>query len=87
MVSLTIGTSSVTIPARSFVKHKEGYAFEGVIHGISLEVLIKFGATPGSYRFMAEGRRANLRGTTKPVTVRLAIGNNMGATHINTEFE
>ena len=82
-VSLTIGTYSVTIPAGSFVKHKPGYTFEGIINGVSLEVLIKFGSTPGSYRFLAEGKGANLKGTTSPVTSTLSIGNNMGSTRIN----
>ena len=82
-VSLTIGTYSVTIPAGSFVKHKPGYAFEGIINGVSLEVLIKFGSTPGSYRFLAKGKGANLKGTTGPVTVTLSIGNNIGTTQIN----
>jgi len=87
-VSLTIGTYSVTIPAGSFVRHIEGYAFEGVINGVSLELLIKFGSTPGSYRLLAEGRGgANLKGTTNPVTVTLSIGNDMGATQIHAEFE
>jgi hypothetical protein len=86
-VSLTIGTYSVTIPAGSFVEHKPGYAFEAVINGVSLEVLIKFGSTAGSYRFLAEGRGANLKGTTNPVTVTISIGNNTGTTKIHAEFE
>jgi hypothetical protein len=86
-VSLTIGTYSVTIPAHSFVRNGAGYAFEGVIKGVSLEVLIKFGTTPGSYLFLAEGKGTNLSGTTNPVTVTLSIGNNTGTTHINAEFE
>ena len=40
-VTLTISTYSVTIPAGSFVKHDGGYSFEGVINGVSLEVLIR----------------------------------------------
>jgi hypothetical protein len=66
---------------------REGYAFEGVINGVSLEVLIKFGSTPGSYRLLAEGRGANLKGTTNPVTVTLSIGNDMGTAKIHAEFE
>ena len=86
-VSLTIGTYSVTIPAGSFVRHKPGYAFESVINGASLEVLIKFGSTPGSYQFLAEGKGADLKGTTNPVTVTLSIGNDLGTTQIHAEFE
>jgi hypothetical protein len=86
-VSLTIGTYSVTIPARSFVEHKPGYAFEGVINGVSLEVLIKFGSTAGSYTLLAEGRGVNLNGTTNPVTVTLSIGNNTGTTKIHAGLE
>ena len=87
LVSLTIGTYSVTIPAGSFVRHREGYAFEGVINGVPLEVLIKFGSTPGSYQFLAEGKGANLKGTTNPVTVTLSIGDDMGTTQIHAELE
>ena len=86
-MGLTIGTYSVTIPPGSFVRHKPGYAFEGVVEGVSLEVLIKFGSKPGSYLFLAEGRGANLKGTTNPVTVTLNIGNDTGTIHINAEFE
>ena len=86
-VSFTIGTYSVTIPARSFVEHKPGYTFEGVIDGVSLEVLIKFGSTAGSYTLLAEGRGANLKGTTNPVPVTLSIRNNTGNTKIHAEFE
>jgi hypothetical protein len=50
-------------------------------------VLIKFGSTPGSYRFLAEGKGAHLSGTTNPVTVTLSIGNDMGTTQINAEFQ
>ena len=87
-LSLTIGTYSVTIPPGSFVRHTASYAFEGVIKGVSLQVLIKFGSTPGSYLFLAEGKGANLKGTTtNPVTVALSIGNDSGTAHINAEFE
>jgi hypothetical protein len=63
--------------------HKPGYAFEGVIDGVPLDVLIKFGSTAGSYTLLAEGRGANLKGTTNPVTVTLSIGNNTGTTKIH----
>ena len=86
-VSLMIGSYSVTIPGGSFVKHSKGYAFEGVINGVSLEVLIKFGSTPGSYMLLAEGEGANLKGTTNPVTVTLSIGNELGTTQMHAEFE
>jgi len=86
-VSLTIGTYSVTIPAGSFVRHKPGYAFEGVINRVSLEVLIKFGGTPGSYRLLAQGEGANLIGTVNPVIVKLSIGDNTGTTQINAQFQ
>jgi len=86
-LTLTIGTYSVTIPAGSFVRHKPGYAFEGVINGVSLEVLIKFGSTPASYMLLAQGRGANLTGTVNSVSVTLSIGDNTGITQINAEFQ
>jgi hypothetical protein len=86
-VNLTIGTYSVTIPPRSFVTQKQGYAFQGVVNGVSLQVLIKSGGAPGSYTFLAEGKGANLTGTTDPVTVTLSIGNNTGTTQIDAEFQ
>jgi hypothetical protein len=81
-VTLTIGTYSVTIPADSFAQKKPGYTFQGVINGATLNLLIKFGDTAGSYRFQAEGRGVNLTGTTNPVTVTLSIGDNSGNTNI-----
>jgi hypothetical protein len=62
---------------------KPGYTFQGVINGATLNLLIKFGDTAGSYKFLAEGRRANLTGTTNPVTVTLSIGDNSGSTNID----
>jgi hypothetical protein len=86
-VNLTIGTYSVTIPPGSFAAQKQGYAFQGVVNGVSMQVLIKSGGASGSYTFLAEGKGANLIGTTNPVTVTLSIGNNTGTTQINAEFQ
>jgi YVTN family beta-propeller protein len=86
-VSLTIGPYSVTIPPGSFARHKPGYAFEGVINGVFLQVLIKFGSTLGTYTFQAEGRGANLKRAVNPVPVTLKIGNNAGMTQINAEIK
>jgi len=86
-VTLTIGSFSVTVPADSFVQEKPGYAFQGVINSVSLDLLIKFGGAEGSYKFLAEGRGATLSGTTNPVTVTLSIGNYSGSTSINAELK
>ncbi len=43
--------------------------------------------TTESYRFLAEARGANLKGTSNPVSVSITIGNNSGTTQINADFQ
>ena len=81
-VTLQIGPYSVTIPAGSFTRNKQGaYVFEGVIMGVSLQLKID-PAGANSYTLQAEGSGANLSGISNPVTVTLTIGDNTGSTQI-----
>jgi len=86
-VTLTIGDYTATIPAGSFVEHGPTYEFRGVINGAFLEFTIVSGRTSGSYILRAQGRRIDLTSVANPVTVTLAIGNNLGATQIATGSE
>ena len=82
-VTLKVGSFSVTIPTGSFTSNKKGfYHFDGVIGGVSLQVLIKPTATL-QYVFKAEATGVNLTGTPNPVSVTLTIGNNTGTVSIN----
>ncbi len=86
-VTLQIGTFSVTIPAGSFFKLIEGgFAFEGVIHGVSLEVqIVPLGNN--IFTFKAVGAGADLTGLTNPVTVVLTIGIDSGTTTVTAQFQ
>jgi DNA-binding beta-propeller fold protein YncE len=81
-VTLQIGTFSVMIPAGSFFRLLEGgFAFEGVINGVTFEVqIVPLGNN--IFTFKAVGTDVDLTGLTKPVTVVLTIGINSGATTV-----
>ena len=84
-VALQVGNYSVTIPKGSFTQtHKGAYVYEGTIGGVALEVRIA-PLSANRYTFQAEGRGANLAGTTNPVTVGLTIGDDSGATTASAE--
>ncbi|TLY40795.1 MAG: hypothetical protein E6K59_10440 [Nitrospirae bacterium] len=78
-VILQVGTFAATIPKGSFRRHGHGpFKFGGVAGGARLEVKIQ--ARGGKrFEFKAEGKGAQV-GTAKPVTVRLAIGDDAGST-------
>jgi 6-phosphogluconolactonase len=84
-VTLTLGTYSVSIPPGAFRKDGRGFEYHGVINGAFLEMEI----TPlGHNRFLfeAEGRNANLTGTTNPVELDLSIGDDCGTTQVHARF-
>jgi hypothetical protein len=100
-VALQIGTFSTVIPAGRFQlerdrdsKHDaqgEGdevnrYSFKGAINGVRLEFEIR-ASSNGNFKCRAEGRNANLMGTTEPVKVRLAIGDDGGTTTSEAKFD
>ena len=85
--TLKIGTFSISLPAGSFTKRKDGsFEFKGESGGANLEVRI---APQGkdSFRLRAEGERVDLEGLMKPITVTLTIGNDTGSTTAFTEEE
>jgi hypothetical protein len=79
-VTLQLGTYSVTLPPGSFKRGDDGrLVFRGLIDGVTLQIQIaSLGANRHSFR--AQGRGANLNGTTTPVTVVLTIGDDSGTT-------
>lgn len=79
-VTLQIGNFSVTIPAGSFTLHERGnFRFHGVVNGVALRISI-LPRQEGRFNFIASGWRANLAGTSNPVTVRLIVGDDGGQT-------
>ena len=86
-VTLQIGTFSITIPAGSFHQDPRGrFVFEGVIHGVSLEVQIEPRGN-NSFTFKAEAAGVDLSRLTNPVTVVLTIGDDSGRVVVAAEFE
>jgi hypothetical protein len=102
-VSLTVGPYSVTIPAGSFKKRHEGYAFDGKIGGVRLAVAIvdrhehagdddddkkpTTGCTTPRYALRAIARGAMLTGVANPVATSLTIGDSMGTDSVTAFFE
>lgn len=77
-VSLQVGPFSTIIPAGSFRKQGSGsFHFEGIVNGVQMQVSIRSTAY-GDFRFRAKGRKADLVGTTEPLTIRLIVGDNGG---------
>lgn len=86
IVTLRVGNYSVAIPSGSFVRTTRGaYVYETTISGVALEIRIT-PVSATSYSFKAEGRGANLTGTTNPVTVWLTIWDDAGTTSVTRAF-
>jgi hypothetical protein len=75
-VTLQVGAFSTVIPAGSFhaSKGQRRFEFDGVIGGVTLEVLITPSGRAG-YKLSAKGGGANLAGSTAPLNVGLTICN------------
>jgi YVTN family beta-propeller protein len=86
-VNLTVGTYSVIIPAGSFKPGPKGsFTYSGNIAGTALNVVIvPLGANAFGIQVTASG--ADLTGSTNPVNVRLAIGNNSGTESVFAVFK
>ncbi len=86
-VLIQVGDFSTTIPAGSFHLDKKGrFKFEGVINGVSLEVV--FRPLGGNrYEVRAEGENVSLAGVTNPVTISLTINDDAGSATVTAEFE
>ena len=82
-VTLTVAGYTATIPAGAFRKGRLGvYSYVGRIDDVWIEALI----TPlrdNRFGFQAAAYGTNLAGTTNPVTVELAIGNDGGKSSID----
>jgi hypothetical protein len=84
-VTVQVGTFSTTIPAGSFKSHKGRFTFEGVIHGVTLEAVLRSLTLGNDYEFKVEGKGADLTGTANPVTVGLTIGDDSGSTTVTAK--
>ncbi|MGI8770235.1 MAG: choice-of-anchor Q domain-containing protein [Acidobacteriaceae bacterium] len=82
-VTLQVGSYTVTIPAGSFHRLRNGsYLYSGTIHGVRLgAVLVPLGRN--RYSFDAAATPVNLSTSPNPVTVMLMIGNDSGTTTVN----
>jgi uncharacterized repeat protein (TIGR03803 family) len=81
-VALRVGPVTTQIPPGSFTRSGPGlFTFAGVINGVDLQLVIE-AAGGKSYTFSAAGQGANLVGTTNPVPVMLAIGNDTGTASV-----
>jgi len=86
-VKLQVGSFSTTIPAGSFQQTPQGkFVFEGAVNGVALEAdLTSLGGN--SYSLETQGFGVRNLPTSNPVTVGLAIGNNMGRVTVNADFQ
>jgi hypothetical protein len=87
-VSVQVGSLLITIPAGSFESEKSGeFKFDGEIDGVVVEVVLR-AKDEGSYRFKAEGKGADLTGSTIPLEVSLTVGDDSGGTTLfHAEFK
>ena len=92
IVGITLGASSLTIPAGSFTQAGQGvFTFCGTIDGVDLSVIVarqpsgrlqqsESGAM--TYGFLVEARHASLDGTVLPLNVALSIGDDRGQANL-----
>ena len=86
VVIVQVGTFSTAIPAGSFTLKKGRFMYEGVINGVTLEVVLQSLILGKDYRITVEGKGADLTGTVNPVTVGLTIGDDSGSKTVTAEF-
>jgi len=79
MLSVTVGTSSVTIPAGSFLDNNGEFEFEDIIGGVHVMMKIKE-IHPDVFAFMVEAEVVDLTDTSNPVNIELIIGDDTGST-------
>jgi len=86
LITLTVGTFSMIIPAGSFEPDDDAFQFEAETDGAEFEMEIApLGA--GRFEFEAVSAGASLAGTVNPVDVMLAIGNDAGTLSVTAEFD
>ena len=77
-VVVTLGGGSWTVPAGAFHRTRFGaFVFDGVVDGTRLSVSIH-ALGGGMFLLLAAGSGAELSGTTNPVTVSVAVGDDAG---------
>ena len=81
-----VGTFSTKIAAGSFKLKKGRFTFEGVIHGVTLEVVLRPLILGNNYKFTVFGVDTNLTGTVNPVTVGLTIGGDSGSKAVTATY-
>lgn len=85
-LTLTVGTSTVTIPAGSFIQQNIGnFNYQGTINGVSLSIEIKLTGA-NAYSILVEASGVNLTTLTNPVPVTLNIGDNTGTAQVTAQF-
>jgi CSLREA domain-containing protein len=87
-VNLSVAALSLTVPAGSFVQNSQGrFTFSGSLPGgVVLDAQIRpLGG--GVFNLQAEATHVDLAGTTNPVPITLAIGNDFGATTAIAELK
>jgi sugar lactone lactonase YvrE len=86
-VVVTVGTSTLTIPAGSFTEKSLGkFEFEGTIDGAKVEMEIKT-VEVDVFVFKVEAEDIDLTGTANPVNIYLLIGNDYGDDEVRLDGE
>lgn len=77
-VRVTVGTSSVTIPAGSFVADFPKFEFKGTIAGVDVKMKIEE-TDIDTFKFKVDAKGVDLTGTANPTDVSLDIGDDSGS--------
>jgi len=81
----TIGNYSASIPASAFKSNKQGWAFTRTVNGVVLTGLVsKQSNTQYSVKISANG--PNGAATSNPVSVSIAIGNDIATAKVTAKF-
>ena len=84
-VTVQVGTYTTTIPAGSFTQNKQGFAYQGVINGVALQMTINLQS--GSTYAVKLQAAGVVPATTNPVPVSFTIGNNTGSISVNAQIQ
>ena len=82
-VTITVGTSSLVIPANSFQakKRRQGVEFQGWVDGALVRARI-VEVRPYTFRYSVEAQKVDLTDSPIPLTFSLRIGTDVGVTTI-----
>ncbi len=85
-VVIILGTSTIIIPANSFVEKMDKITFQGIINSVNVEMEIQE-VYMGRFEFKIKAKHIQLNGIANPVNIELFIGDDTGKAIVKLKGE